>query len=224
MTTCHMSVELGAYVLHALEEGESEQVRRHVDDCPVCQAEVRDLSFTASLLSLLRPGDLEGLDSADHPAPGLRESGNGSRVAGRDRARSSRRVQLAGALALLAALSVPVARACFEDHQATSASSTELRANDPGTHVRAALTLAARDDGTHVHLTLAGAYPGDWCALVARSRDGRIDTAATWRADDQGTADVAGTTAIPTSRLSELDVVTDDGRVLVHIPVPGQDT
>ena len=61
-------------------------------------------------------------------------------------------------------------------------------------------------------------------AEVAHSRDGRIDTAATWRADSKGTAEVAGTTAIPTSRLSELDVVTDSGRVLVRIPVARQVT
>jgi hypothetical protein len=224
MSTCHMSVELGAYVLHALEDRETEQVRRHVDDCPTCQAEVRDLSFTASLLALLRPGDLAALDSADDAAL---PASDGSQVAGRDRrfrTRRGRRAQLAVALALLAALTVPVTRASFEDHQAPTAASTMLRANDLGTHVRAAVTLAAQDDGTDVHLTLAGAYPGDWCSLVARSRDGQVETAATWRADDQGTADVAGTTAIPSSRLSELDVVTDDGHVLVRIPVHGQDT
>jgi hypothetical protein len=223
MTTCHMSVELGAYVLHALEDSETEQVRRHVDDCSLCQAEVRDLSFTASLLALLRPGDLVRLES-DHAAPLV---GDGSRAVHghrRVRTRRGRRAQLAGALALLAALSVPVVRASFEDHRTTAASSTVLRARDPGTHVRAAVTLAAQDDGTDVHLTLAGAYPRDWCSLVARSRDGQVETAATWRADDHGTADIAGTTAIPSSRLSELDVVTDDGRVLVRIPVHGQGT
>jgi hypothetical protein len=90
--------------------------------------------------------------------------------------------------------------------------------------VTAAVRLARQESGTRVHLRLSGAYPQDWCTLVAHSRDGRTDTAATWRADAVGAADVDGMTAISTSQLSELDVVTDSGRVLVRIPVDHQDS
>lgn len=201
MTTCHMSTELGAYVLQALEGDEADLVRRHLDECDACRDEEGELSFTASLLALLQPGDLERLDVPEEPVARPR--------------RPTRLTVLMVAAALLAAVSVPVARAL--DNPATP--SSVVSATDPATHVRAAVTLASQDDGTRLQLSLSGVYPGGWCSLVARSSDGRTDTAATWRADASGTADVAGTTAIPTNRLSELDVVTDAGRVLVRIPV-----
>jgi len=213
MTTCQMSIELGAYVLHALEDDEDDQVRRHVAGCDLCQEEVRDLSFTVSLLSLLTPDDLDQLDVEEPTA---------TAASGRRSRRPRRRVVLAVAAALVAALALPVAR--LLDQPAAPPGATVIQASDPTTDVRAAVTLARQDGGTHVHLSLSGAYPEGWCSLVARSRDGRTDTAATWRADADGSAEVVGTTAIPATRLSELDVVTDTGRVLVRIPVHHQDS
>jgi hypothetical protein len=209
MTTCQMSVELGAYVLHALEDDEDQEVRRHVAGCDLCQDEVRELSFTASLLSLLTLADLEQLDDEEAP--------DSTAQVRPTRRRTSRRAMLAVAAGLVAALSIPAAWKL--EHPAPSPAATVLRATDSTTRVAAAVRLVRQDSGTQVHLSLTGAYPQGWCALVAHSRDGRSDTAATWRADADGAADVAGMTAIPTTRLSELDVVTDTGRVLVRIPV-----
>jgi hypothetical protein len=208
MTTCEMSIELGAYVLHALEEDEDAQVRHHVADCDLCQDEVRDLSFTASLLALLNPEDVAQLEVETR---GIAPSD------GAGRRRPRRRTVLAVAAALVATLWVPGTQVLH--HSAGAPAATVIRASDPTTNVTAAVTLARQDSGTRVHLDLSGAYPQGWCSLVARARDGRSDTAATWRADASGAAEVAGTTAIPTSALRELDVVTDTGTVLVRIPV-----
>lgn len=217
MTTCQMGVELGAYVLHALEDDDDEQVRRHVAECDLCRDEVRDLSFTVSLLALLTPDDLDQLD--DNMALTVSPAGTIATPTPEARPghRPSRRVVLVVAAALVATLGVPAARVM--EHPASAPSATVIQASDPATNVRASVTLARQDGGTRVELSLSGAYPKGWCSLVAHSRDGRTDTAATWRADSDGAAHVAGMTAIPTNRLSELDVVTDTGRVLVHIPV-----
>jgi hypothetical protein len=91
---------------------------------------------------------------------------------------------------------------------------------DPATHVRAALAMTDRPWGTQLRLTLAGVYPRGRCSLVAHSRDGQSDTAASWVADAHGTAAIDGATAIPASQLSELDVVTDRGELLVRIALP----
>ena len=67
--TCVMNVEIGAYVLHALEEDEALALERHVAGCPQCQEELRELEFTASLLSLLSAEDLRQFEAAE-PGPG----------------------------------------------------------------------------------------------------------------------------------------------------------
>jgi hypothetical protein len=46
--------------------------------------------------------------------------------------------------------------------------------------------------------------------------------AATWVATYQGSADVAGTTAIPIDQLREVDIVTSDGQQLARLVVPNQ--
>jgi len=97
-----------------------------------------------------------------------------------------------------------------------------IRTIDPRSHVQAAVTLNGRTWGTELRLTLRSVPPGEHCSLVARARDGRSDTAATWVATYQGSADVPGTTAIPIDQLSEVDIVTSDGRRLARLVVPNQ--
>jgi len=208
--TCAMSVELGAFALHALDADEADAVQRHLGECPLCQAELRELEFTASLLSLLTADDLDQLSGQ------AAKPGRVRRLARRHRA------VLPLVAAVLAVATALMPRA-FDHHDRTPAASV-LTVADPTTHVRAAVSVHPTSDGSRVHLTLTGAYPQGWCSLVAKSRDGQQDTAATWRADTRGSADVAGMTAIPAERLSELDVVTGTGVVLVTIPVPGHHT
>ncbi|HEY3528978.1 MAG TPA: zf-HC2 domain-containing protein [Nocardioides sp.] len=208
--TCAMNVELGAYVLHALEQDEAEAVEQHLEGCDQCQEELRELEFTASLLSLLSAEDLARFEDTAS-----------EREAERHDVPPSRKVHRP--LLLLAAAVLTVATALvprtFEDHH-TPTAATVVHAVDPATRVRAAVSVSARPDGTQLRLGLTGAYPKGWCSLVARSSDGHQDIAATWRADARGSADVDGMTAIPADRLSELDVVTDTGAVLVAIPMP----
>jgi hypothetical protein len=93
---------------------------------------------------------------------------------------------------------------------------------NPLSKVHAAVTLSRRTWGTELHLTLSGVAPGERCSLVAHSRDGHRDVAATWVATYRGTADVPGMTAIPLDQLREVDVVTSDGRQLARLAVPDQ--
>lgn len=204
--TCRMDNELGAYVLHALEPEETHAVQLHLTDCQECHDEVRSLASTASMLALLTLPDIEELYELDAVDP--------------EPARPHRhRAALAVAAAVLAIFaSAGAVRMLPADHG--SPNPAVVRAVDPSTHVRAAVTTTSRSWGTQLHLRLAGAYPSGFCSLVAHSGDGRTDTVATWTADVHGAADVAGATAIPTTQLRELDVVTDSGQLLVRIPLP----
>lgn len=225
--TCRMDDELGAYVLDALDAAESEDVQRHLIHCQACRDEVRDLADTASLLALLTPQDIEQLYDRDLVGVGIERT-----TAPPPRPRRSRAALVLAAAAVTASVSVGAVRVLGGDHGRSNSSvarSDVVRANpdvvrvvDPTTHARAAITMTGRSWGTQLDLSLAGTYPSGWCSLVVHSRDGATDTAAAWVADTHGAATVAATTAIPTNRLSELDVLTDTGEVLVRIPVPAR--
>jgi len=199
--TCSMEIELGAYVLDALEPGEAAAVRGHLDACARCREEARSLASTASVLSVLTREDLEQIEAR----PPQRHVPGQSRVA------------LATAAVVLAGVAA-VGAARMHDDEAPGPA--VVAAVDPGTHVHATVTMSSRSWGTALHLRLASAPPAGWCSLVARSRDGRTETAAYWLADADGAADIEGATDIPASDLSGFEVRTDTGRLLVRIPAP----
>ncbi len=207
--TCSTEIELGAYVLHALEQDEADAVQQHVNDCGTCRDELTSLAATASWLALLTPSDFEQLEAPP-------ESDERTH-------RRRRGVLLTVVAGVLTAFVVVGAVRAAEDHPSPPTPAV-VRAVDPASDVEAVVSMSEQDSGTRLRLELTGAYPGGWCSLVARSEDGRTETAATWVADADGTAVVAGTTAIATDQLSELDVVTDTGRLLVRVRVPHHDT
>jgi hypothetical protein len=127
---------------------------------------------------------------------------------------------LAAAAAIVIAIGAltAVGMGVFNSHHRSGAIAVSTVA--PHTRVSATVTMSARTWGTELHLKLGWAKPGQRCSLVARSRDGRKDIAATWVASYKGTASVPGATAIALDQLSELDVITMDGHVLVRLVVP----
>ncbi|WP_199433332.1 anti-sigma factor [Qaidamihabitans albus] len=63
MTSPDMHTLAGAYALDALDEHERARFRRHLQECPACSEEVRELQATAGRL---------GAASAEEPPPGLK--------------------------------------------------------------------------------------------------------------------------------------------------------
>ena len=222
--TCAKQTWLGAYVLDALEPGETEDVSNHVAGCAICQDEVIRLAWIPGLLRTVAPEDIERLDDYSIPDRPTHSSAlDQPRTASRDtRTRRWRRpVAVLAGLAAAATIAGAVAIGT-EEFAHTSQRPVAIQTVDPQTHVRAAVTLNERTWGTELRLTLSSVSPGERCSLVARARDGRSDMAATWVATYQGSADVAGTTAIPINQLSEVDIVTADGQQLARLVVPNQ--
>jgi hypothetical protein len=105
-------------------------------------------------------------------------------------------------------------------HRSSVAAVSTVRTVDQQSNVEAAVTMTSRTWGTELRLTLNRVAPGQQCSLLALSRDGRSDIAATWTAGYQGSASVPGTTAIKADQLTELDVIAADGTQLVRLVVP----
>jgi hypothetical protein len=226
--TCDMQTWVGAYVLDALEPDETEALRMHIAGCSICQDEVVSLSW---IPPLLRSVDLEGIErlgasahagaETDGRPPALMLDRLLASMHTATRTRRPRRpvaLLLGAAAAVTIAGAVTVASGAFDTHR--SPTHTVLQTVDPRSHANAAVTLTGRKWGTELHLTLSWVAAGQECSLIAHSRDGNTDIAATWVANYQGTASVPGSTAIRADQLTELDVVTTDGRQLVRIVVP----
>jgi Putative zinc-finger len=215
--TCDFREYVAAYVLDALEPDESARLQEHLATCAACQEELAAVAWIPPLLPLVDAAEVERLDGAsEEPPPRLLERLI-AEIAREARTPRGRRVtaMIGAAALLLGAGGLSTTARLSSGHHQTST----IEAVDARTHVRAAVTVSGRSWGTQLGLTLTGAYPNGTCSLVARSDDGRSDTAATWVASAKGTANVPGATSIPAGHLTELDVVTTSGYRLVRIVI-----
>jgi hypothetical protein len=101
----------------------------------------------------------------------------------------------------------PSVAAAAETWSATSAST--------GVSATAALTPEAW--GTEFQLKLGGLPSGITCHLVVHGSDGRSETAGTWGSGYATSASVPASTSISPSQISELDIVSGTGTVLVTV-------
>ncbi len=207
--TCATEEYLGAYLLGALEAHEEIWVRTHLSTCETCRDSLRELEWIPARLGAVPAEDVEELDAQPLLDRVL--------LASRRERRAHRRRQV---LAVVGVAAVAVTGIAVVSVDGDPAPVPVVRASDPQTGVTAEVGMTSADEGTRLELKLSGVQPGERCVLVARARDGRTETAASWVATYSGTADVPGTTAIPADQLSSLDVVTDDGRLLARLTVP----
>ncbi|RAG82332.1 hypothetical protein DN069_28275 [Streptacidiphilus pinicola] len=241
MTTCQESVQLGAYLLGALDPEERAALEAHLAGCAECQAE---LMAMAPLPGLLRRTPFEELEetaaaaqtlTASHeasqdashaaahtgpiPAAGQRAAGTPPRPSHR---RPRRRVLLAAGVALAGAAAAVGAWVYVGGAQPTTPTAasptTTVSAVDPGTHVTASAALTPENWGTQVQLKLGNLPLGVTCHLVVHARDGRTETAGTWGSGYSAATTVPASTSVGSSDIQSLAVVDGSGNVLVQLP------
>lgn len=212
--SCPHAVDVGAYVVDALEPAERQRLTAHLPTCTVCTAELRDLEPLPALLALV-PAPADG---DPPPVPSelayrrLHRSATGAHPA-RHRAPASRRRWL-----LVAAAVVVLGAGGAAGVVATSGPQppTTVSASAGALHVQASITPV--DAGSRIALTLDGVPEGQQCELRVQAGDGHWETASRWTADYEGTAHVTGTVRIAPDDLKELVVRTLDGRTLITFP------
>jgi anti-sigma factor RsiW len=217
--TCPHVVDVGAYVIDALEPDERRQLTAHLPSCAECSAELGDLERLPALLALV-PASLapEPADPGP-PVPSelafsrLRRSATGARPARHRPAPAPRRRWLLAAAALVALGGAGVAGVVATS--GPSAPST-VSASAGSLHVQASITPVPA--GSRIALALDGVPSGQQCELTVQAGDGHWETASTWTADYVGTAHVTGTVRIPPDDLEKLVVRTPDGRTLITLP------
>ena len=205
-----MRLELGAYVLGALETAERARVDAHLEGCAECSRELARLAPLPGLLAGASAAELTG-GSADEPQGAERLLAELARI-------RRRRRRLAGAIA---AACVVVALGGFGLSQALgpgSARATVISAASSSTHVSGRVALVATPEGSRLEIALVGVQPGTRCELVVIGAGGRREVAATWRANYDGTATVTGATAMLPAQIIQMTVVAQPGPALLVLP------
>ncbi len=211
--SCTLAESLGVYVLNALDDAERASIDAHVAVCQECRGERERLLPLTRYLDCLTPAEAVDLDAAAPPPAGLLTR---LRATVSVEHRRLVRIRIA-ALAMAAVLAVVVAGDASRQPLPTV---SRASATDSQSGVTASIAVTPGDSGSRLTVRMRGAAPGERCRLVARSRDGRTDVAATWQATYRGAAAVTGSAAIAPADLASVDVVTTGGRRLVRVTLP----
>ncbi|MCD9872539.1 anti-sigma factor family protein [Streptomyces guryensis] len=218
---CRESLALGAYLLGVLESEECSTVERHVARCAQCHAQLMELAPLVGLMEQVpfeEPGQLAQTGPTTNvPAAAPEPVGTAQAVSRSVRRARVRRLLIAGALAVAAAVTgFGVYLSTQSSQPAAVPSAVTVSVTDPTTHVTASAALAPAVTGTSIRLRLSGLPPAV-CRLVVHARDGHTETAATWTSGYETAVSVPGSSALGVRDIARMDVVTSSGRLLVEL-------
>ncbi|MFD9125937.1 anti-sigma factor family protein [Kitasatospora sp. NPDC059571] len=213
-------VDVGAYILGVLDPEDVERFELHLAGCPVCSAEIDELSGVAPLLAELA----EAGPVAAAPPPGLLDRLVGEVTATRRRNRV-RRLSLVAAAAVLVIGGplVTIAATGHDQARAPVAAAAQFAATDPTSGVSAAIGVQPVAWGSQVTLALSNVRGPQSCDLVAVSRSGERQTVTTWSVPPTGYDTEAlrtgGGAALHPADIDHFEVRTLDGdQLLVSVP------
>ncbi|MEW1865182.1 zf-HC2 domain-containing protein [Streptomyces sp. NBC_00669] len=222
-------VDVGAYLLGALDDAQMSAFEEHLAGCDECGRELDELSGVVPVLAELRE---DGIGFPEPPGDALLDRLL-RQVSGERRARRRRRLVAVAVAAALVVGGPTVAVLATHDGTATPAASAlpgaQDSARDPSTGVSAVVGLTDKAWGTAVSLRLAGVRGPDHCHLDAVGRDDSRETVATWSVPQGGygtgeqpkALTVSGATGMHPTAISRFEVRAADGTLLLSIPQAG---
>jgi anti-sigma factor ChrR (cupin superfamily) len=208
MTCQEARISLGAYTLGSLDTREEAEVRAHLEACPDCQREARELQALPELLADLT---IEEASGPPQPSSALYES---LRARAIEEHHSRRRPVLLAIAAGVAVVALAGGGLAIEQVATAPKTYTAIQ-ND----IRLQVQLKSQDSGTALTVKVRGLPAHTHCQLIAVGADGQREAAGWWIADYEGEATVTGTTALSRPDLTEILVVDSDGNTLVSTPV-----
>jgi anti-sigma factor RsiW len=207
-------LELGAYLLGALDGSDRTRIAAHFATCPDCRDDLAGLAPLPGLLARI-PRDGLIADAASHSANAELLLAQITRV------RRRRRRVAVGLVAAWAAVAVGIFGAQQVPQSTVGPHSVVVAATNPSSHVSGRATLLATSTGTSVVVGITGVPAETRCQLIVHGVDGRREIAATWRANYEGTATVTGESALTPGQIRDLVVADDGGRPLLVLTPPG---
>jgi len=230
--SCRFAHDDAAYLLGALSPAEREEYEQHLSTCAECAESVRRLAGLPGLLSRV---PVEVLDPpADEPVPDTLLPGLVREVRRTQRRRrylsvgaaAAAAAAIVGAASVLGTSVLPGHDAAPPGNGATSVSAPPATQVMTALHqgsVRARVGFAQAAWGTQLSVTCtyvpsASAYGSPSAAayfLVVRTRDGRSEQVASWRAVP-GTMHILAATAAAAPNISAVEVRTASGQPVLR--------
>lgn len=230
--SCEFAHHDGSYVLGALSPAERQEFERHLDTCADCARGVRELAGLPGLLGRLDPAALD-TPPDDEPVPEtllprlLRE------VRRTERRRVRWAVGVAAAAAVAAVTGTLAASGVLSGSDPVAVPGPTATVSTPAGRdmmplgqgrVRASLAFESMPWGTRLRLTCTyassgryGALPPATYRLLVRTRDGRTEQVATWRALPGKTMRLAAATAASPRDIVSVEVRTADGHPVLAL-------
>ncbi len=218
--SCEFAHHDGAYVLGSLSPSDRAEFERHLAGCKDCARAVRELAGLPGLLARVSPDVLES-DGPPVPVPATLLPALVAEARRSQRRRTTVLVGLAAAAAVVVAGgSVVVGNALDEPApagQSAPPSEAPSLTMDPvgGAPVTGSLALTSVAWGTRLDLVCTydapGASYGATYAMVVRTRDGRVEQVATWKALPGKSMRLPAATSATRDDIASVEVLTADG-------------
>jgi anti-sigma factor RsiW len=209
---------LGAAALGGGDPAEDIALRAHLEGCPACRAELRELTLVAAALDTV---PLSALDAAPAGPSSALAAQVIERVSRERDAMHSRRVRRAfvgaGAFASVAAAIVAVLLVVGPSG-GDAGTRVVLPAVGPE-RATATATLRSTDAGTVVDMKVAGLHRGDYYWLWITDEQGHRLGAGTFQGTDHPVSK-RFSAAMPLSEARRIWVTDDDNKVVLDAPVP----
>ncbi len=207
---CPEEVELGAYVLGALDPAERARKAAHLAGCPRCRHVLDELDGLPRMLARVPREEAE----KGPPKPSEDAFERLASSAARHRSVQRRRRAVLSVAAALVVIG-GVWGALWANQGDTNSETVTAQSGA----VRATVVVSKADKGSRLELTLWGVPSGQRCQLVAIGRDGHEEVAGTWIANYTGGASHTGWAPDAPDKLARLVVESVDGTRLVALPL-----
>jgi anti-sigma factor RsiW len=206
---------LGAAALGRIEPAEEIGLRAHLDGCPECRAELRDLTAVGNALASVPVGNVTSAAAEPSDALAGRILSRVALERGVRRNRRTRRVA-AGVSAFAAAAAAVIAVVLFAGGGSA-----------PGTHVvipgvgnaTASATLRSASAGTEIDMKVAGLKPGHYYWLWLTGEDEKRMGAGTFTGTT-GQSELKLMAAVPLHEAARIWVTDDKKNVVLDAHLP----
>jgi hypothetical protein len=208
--------QIGAFVLGKLDGGERKAIQTHLNSCPVCQAEVKELE---PVVAALADADPNRIDEEPWPPGDLEELTLAPILGEIQRARRRRRPFRWSALAAAAICVVAIGLAGFVGLLEPAVALEPLSFSvAPGMEVEGHLIEQAR--GTEIRLVVSGSRDGQTHRVTLVSEDGERVNAGTFIGIGERTLRGTFNAALLREDADKLEVRTPGGELVFFAKLP----